>query len=276
MKKEGAKLLDSKTAPKHYIVDTLVALANLAPDAGRLLAEVRRAEDEAAQVNHEWANFTASRPGGPSFDELCDRFARVSDQLEAIRGDLIAPFWETALAAFPAAPFASKLWGYTGTTKVVVIPTRRNDGLPVMFNNPQRLLEAVAALVTTLRRLASEVAAPPSSGPVELPITVAPPRYQIMPNGSAAFGPDLFLDVVIPAIGEAGADLRRVKLCTVCIRLFFARRHDSLACSQKCANLQRVRRFRHKQSQYAENHRKNRKAKQARAALHARALVKGR
>ncbi|HVB80829.1 MAG TPA: hypothetical protein VNE82_12895 [Candidatus Binataceae bacterium] len=193
-----------------------------------------------------------------------------------MRKELIVPFWEAALAAFPAAPFASRLWGYTGTTQVVVIPTRRNDGLPVTFNNPGRLLEVIAALVTTLRRLASEVAAPLSSAPVELPITVAPPRYQIMPNGSAAFGPDLFLDLVIPVIGEAGADLKRVKLCTLCTRLFFARRHDSLACSQRCANLERIRRFRGKQAQYAENHRKNRKAKKARAALHARALVKGR
>ena len=89
----------------------------------------------------------------------------------------------------------------------------RDDGLPVVFNNQDHLFEAVAALESTLRRLATEVALPPSNYSAELPITIAPPRYQIMPDGSAAFGLDLFLDVVIPAIREVGADFRRVKLC---------------------------------------------------------------
>ncbi len=267
-------MLNSKATPKHYMLDALVTIANLAPDAGQLLAEVRCTQGDAAQADREWANFDASRLGGPLLGEVFERIARVYDQLESIRRNRIAPFWEAGLVAFPAAPFASKLWGYTPDTRVVVIPTMQKDGLLVVFNNPYHLLEAVAALATTLRRLAEEVAVPPGTRSVELPITIPPPRYQIMPDGSAAFGPDLFLDVVIPAIREAGADLRRVKLCSVCSRLFFGRRHDSIACSRKCANLERVRRFRGKRTQYSENHRKNRKAKTARSALHARVLVR--
>jgi hypothetical protein len=66
---------------------------------------------------------------------------------------------------------------------------------------------------------------------------------------------------------------KRVKLCAVCTWLFFARRGDTIACSRKCANLERIRRFRRKRIQYTKNHKKNRKARQARVALRASALV---
>jgi hypothetical protein len=69
-------------------------------------------------------------------------------------------------------------------------------------------------------------------------------------NGKTLRVRDPYEDFLAALVGR---DLTRVKLCADCGRIFLAFRSDQKACSTRCANAFRVKKFRNKQSEYREN-----------------------
>lgn len=100
-----------------------------------------------------------------------------------------------------------------------------------------------------LRRLFTAISRARVDGPLEpdeivLPDPVSFRRLSFRPDGIG-----LILDSPERAWFEKlyqlldGADLSRVRECTSCKRLFWARRRDQVACSKRCANRARFSRF---------------------------------
>jgi hypothetical protein len=100
-----------------------------------------------------------------------------------------------------------------------------------------------------LRRLFTAISRAGVDGPlapdeIVLPDPVSFRRLSFNPNGTG-----LILDSPERAWFEKlyelldGADLSRVRECTSCKRLFWARRRDQVACSKLCANRARFSRF---------------------------------
>jgi hypothetical protein len=91
-------------------------------------------------------------------------------------------------------------------------------------------------------------------------IRIAVPRVTI-PGDAMNF----FRDQFLPALEQC--DVRRIRVCPICDKLFFALRTDQQACSPKCSRPYRARQFRLRAKQYEQNRKKNRRRKAAREAL---------
>lgn len=76
---------------------------------------------------------------------------------------------------------------------------------------------------------------------------------------------NFFRDQFLPALEHC--DVRRIKLCPICDKLFFALRLDQQACSPKCSRAHRARQFRLRAKQYEKNRKENRRRKAKREAL---------
>lgn len=76
---------------------------------------------------------------------------------------------------------------------------------------------------------------------------------------------NFFRDEFLPAL-EHG-DVKRVRVCPICDKLFFALRLDQPACSLKCGRVYRAREFRRKAKRYEQNRKENRRRKAKREAL---------
>jgi hypothetical protein len=76
---------------------------------------------------------------------------------------------------------------------------------------------------------------------------------------------NFFRDQFLPALERC--DVRRIRLCPICDKLFFALRLDQQACSPKCSRPYRARQFRLRAKQYEKNRKENRRRKAARPAL---------
>jgi hypothetical protein len=92
---------------------------------------------------------------------------------------------------------------------------------------------------------------------------------QPRPAGIDHFELDPFV-LFLAALGTE--DLTHVHACPICGKFFRARRKDQLACSSKCANVERQRRFRKNSPTYERNQKRNRAAQQARAYREKEAL----
>jgi hypothetical protein len=196
----------------------------------------------------------------------------AEEELESSRSlwiKLGEPIWRDALTEFPLR----------GVPGVVALPGT-GKGVLIKFEDTGELLEAALAVDECLRFVANK-AAEKAPLPFTLPLSAfVAPRIQIMPDGQSRIARDLLHDAILPALAVEvsrdsrqphGPDVRRLKICTVCDRLFVAKRHDQTSCSGQCANTHRQRRFRNrdKRREYKEHHRKNQLAKAARARLRA-------
>ena len=109
--------------------------------------------------------------------------------------------------------------------------------------------KAMRCILIFLRRLFTAISRAGVDGPlapdeIELPDPVSFRRLSFNPDGTG-----LILDSPERAWFEKlyqlldGADLSRVRECTSCKRLFWARRRDQIACTKRCANRARFSRF---------------------------------
>ena len=182
------------------------------------------------------------------------------------------PIWKDALREFPLP----------GVPDAVALPGT-GKGVLIKFEDTGELLEAALAVDECLRFVANR-AAEKGRLPFTLPLSAfVAPRIQIMPDGQSRIARDLLHDAILPALAVEvsrdsrqphGPDVRRLKICTVCDRLFVAKRHDQTSCSAQCANTHRQRCFRNrdKRRQYKEHHRKNQRAKAERVRLRAEGM----
>jgi hypothetical protein len=90
---------------------------------------------------------------------------------------------------------------------------------------------------------------------------------QPRPEGIEHVEPDPFR-LFLSALDQA--DPNRIRRCPVCTRYFYSRREDQIACSNRCANAERQRRFRRNRPRYEKNRKQNRRAKKAREVLRKR------
>lgn len=200
------------------------------------------------------------------------------EELESSRSlwiELGKPIWNDALRDFPLY----------GVPDAVALPGT-GEGALIKFQDAGELIEAVLAVDECLRFVANK-AAEKARLPFTLPQSAfVAPRIQIMPDGHSRIAQDLLHDAILPALAVEisgdrrqpdGPDVRRLKICTVCDRLFVAKRHDQTSCSGQCANTHRQRCFRNrdKQREYKEHHRKNRLAKAGRERLRAERMLRG-
>jgi hypothetical protein len=76
---------------------------------------------------------------------------------------------------------------------------------------------------------------------------------------------NFFRDEFLPALESC--DVRRIRVCPICEKLFFAFRLDQPACSRTCGRAYRAREFRRKAKLYEQNRKENRRRKAARKEL---------
>jgi hypothetical protein len=100
-----------------------------------------------------------------------------------------------------------------------------------------------------LRRLFTAISRAGVDGPLEPDEIVLPDPFSFRRLSFDTDGTGLILDSPERAWFEKlyqllnGADLSRVRECTSCRSLFWARRRDQVACSKRCANRSRFARF---------------------------------
>jgi hypothetical protein len=254
--------------PAEY--DCLAALVRL---AGLLYGRAHTARQTRQAYQDYFTNMV--RLNDPAADDETHDVAE--EELESSRSlwiKLGEPIWRDALTEFPlrGVPGAVALRG-TG------------KGVLIKFEDAGELLEAALAVDECLRFVAKK-AAEKARLPFTLPLSAfVAPRIQIMPDGHSRIAQDLLHDAILPALAAEisgdrrqpdGPDVRRLKICTVCDRLFVAKRHDQTSCSGQCANTHRQRRFRNrdKRREYKEHHRKNQLAKAARARWRAERMLR--
>jgi hypothetical protein len=75
---------------------------------------------------------------------------------------------------------------------------------------------------------------------------------------------DRFQDEFLPAL--RGVDITRIRRCVSCGLFLYARHSQKVACSENCANANRVRRFRARRAEYEKNRPRNRTARLAKEA----------
>jgi len=116
--------------------------------------------------------------------------------------------------------------------------------------------EKFAPLISqTLRKLAAKPV--PKMGEVQVAVPLpdlSPVGIFVDFNSTMRETKDFNRDVFLPAL--KGGDVRRIKVCPICDKLFVALRLDQPACSRKCGNAHRARKFRRK---YESNRRRYRK-----------------
>ncbi len=172
-----------------------------------------------------------------------------------------APIWQTAQREFPLVGDRAAL------------PRMAEADADVMFQDAGEAIRAALAVDEILRLIAGK-AAEGAVLPIELSQSqVMAPRITIDPaTGRAVVASDLIGDAILPAIKREGVDMRRLRVCPVCERLFVAARHDSMACSPGCVSVERQRRYRNaeKRKEYREHLNRNRKARQAKKKRDAR------
>jgi hypothetical protein len=170
-----------------------------------------------------------------------------------------APIWQSARREFPLVG-----------DRAALPPLA--DGL-VKFEDAGELVRAALAVDEILRLIAGK-AAEGTVMPIDLPQPqIVAPRITIDPaTGRALIAQDLVGEAILPAIKPQGVDLRRLRVCPVCERLFVAARHDAMACSPGCLSIERQRRYRNdeKRKEYREHLKRNRKARQAKKKRDAR------
>jgi hypothetical protein len=131
-----------------------------------------------------------------------------------------------------------------------VQPRVRFDEIPWRPTGPDRI-DKLIRLVRSVRRSLEAIASRTSSVILDLPPSELKPALFVNPDGTATLVPDpyrQFLDDL------QRIDLHRIRRCPVCPnRLFYAVRRDQGACSPQCMGVNRIRRFREKQSDYEYN-----------------------
>jgi hypothetical protein len=121
--------------------------------------------------------------------------------------------------------------------------------------------KTLAALVEKADERASEERREGSL--VELPTTFD--RFLVVGESNRVEASlDRFHDDFLPAL--KGADITRIRRCVSCGLFLYARHAQKVACSENCANANRVRRFRAKRSEYKKNRARNRIARLAKGA----------
>jgi hypothetical protein len=129
-------------------------------------------------------------------------------------------------------------------------------------------------LEDALRRLATARIA--ASGEITLAKVslagVPPVELLVGRDGLISRTMNFFHDQFLPAL--QGCDVRRIKVCPICNRLFVALRHDQPACSRKCANARRAREFRKRSKAYEANRLENQRRAAAREELKKQAASK--
>jgi len=204
---------------------TLVRFANL-------LRGQRDAAREALKAYETWLILVQMKPPVEAREVYESETERARTKWE----QLSAPIWQSARQEFPLVGDRAAL-------------PRLADGL-VKFEDAGELIRGAVAVDEILRLIASK-AAEGALLPIELPQSQAmAPRITIDPaTGRALIASDLVGGAILPAIKPKGVDLvdlRRLRVCPVCERLFVAARHDSMACPRPlgCLSVERQRRHR--------------------------------
>ena len=261
-----------RNLPAQYAgLQALVRFANLLHGQSHAVAEAREvyvyvpparsfSQKPSATGWSEWVQNSFDSAEGTVTVTL-DRRAMESEaaRIRAEWQKLIAPIWQAALREFPSV--------------------RDRAALPGLADGDADELITAALAVDKILRLIASHAAEGALLPIRLPRTqiAIDPRITINPaTGEALIVQDLMGDAILPAIKRKGVDLRRLRVCPVCGRLFVAPRRDSMACSPGCVSAERQRRFRsaEKREEYREHLKRNRKArleKKKRDARRARA-----
>ncbi len=99
----------------------------------------------------------------------------------------------------------------------------------------------------------------------EIELPSRPVSVSVGADGRISSSVDFVRDQVLPAL--VGCDVRRIKVCPVCDRLFLALRLDQPACSRQCGHTLRSRKFRLNAPRYEKNRKENRRRAAARKAL---------
>jgi hypothetical protein len=87
--------------------------------------------------------------------------------------------------------------------------------------------------------------------PITLPATTAAAGVVVSSDGTILKTSDFFRDEFLPSV--VGCNVKRIKVCPICDRLFVALRLDQPACSPKCGGVHRAREFRRKFKLYERN-----------------------
>jgi hypothetical protein len=99
-----------------------------------------------------------------------------------------------------------------------------------------------------------------------LDVVISQPR----PAGIEHIEPDPFR-LFLCALDQA--EPARIRRCPVCARYFYSHRQDQIACSKRCANAERQRRFRQNRRRYEENRKRNRAAREQRELRYKQELL---
>jgi hypothetical protein len=133
--------------------------------------------------------------------------------------------------------------------------------LPALYQLGIAIKRTLAALVEKAGELASEEYQGASL--VDLPPTFG--RFLVVNESNRVeLSLDRFQDEFLPAL--KGADITRIRRCVSCGLFLYARHSQKVACSENCANANRVRRFRARRPEYEKNRARNRVARLAKEA----------
>ncbi len=157
-----------------------------------------------------------------------------------------------------------------GAARSIAMPVIGPNFDPIGWTNYTRTDARVQQIREALRSLAR--ARNLAKGELQYPVTLpdaAAARVVITPDGTirivttrvtiAGDAMNFFRDQFLPALEHC--DVRRIRLCPICDKLFFALRLDQQACSLECGRAHRAREFRRKAKLYEQNRKETRRRK---------------
>lgn len=172
---------------------------------------------------------------------------------------LLSELWEAFVAEFPGPAEALGWYEPAGSheepgggTTQAFRPTRQAGefvagGSRWLVTDPLELYRLAHGAAFSLRAVALAAIGPATHAVVSLGPGVAP-QLHVGPDRIVRRGRDPLYDGLVEALD--GFDARRLRLCPICARVFYADRRNKLACTAQCRDTNNSRRYRERAHVY--------------------------